>query len=165
MDDNFVDKINIDKLNEIHKKKRNSLPKNYYHEIIPNLFLGDLPKALESKNSFDIIINLSGYDYSVFNDAKIHKYIIDDNPFEDIIKIINETNEIIKTELENNKKILVHCYAGRSRSVSIIIGYLIKYHKMTYNEAEQLIKSKRLDNEININIGFIAQLKKYSLFL
>lgn len=155
-----MDKNSINKLNEIHKKKRNSLPKNFCHEIIPNLFLGDLLKALESKNSFDIIINLSGYDYNLFNDVKIYNYTIDDNPFEDIIKIINETNEIIKTELENNKKILVHCYAGRSRSVSVIMGYLIKYHGMSYNDAEQLIKSKRLDNEININIGFIAQLKK-----
>ncbi len=48
---------------------------------------------------------------------------------------------------------------GRSRSVSLVIAYLIKYHGYNFNSALNLIKERR--NQIGPNKGFIEQLKKY----
>lgn len=50
---------------------------------------------------------------------------------------------------------------GRSRSVSIVLAYLIKYHKMTFEDGLKLVK---LNRSIAIpNDGFIEQLKEYYL--
>jgi len=42
-------------------------------------------------------------------------------------KVIDKALEVINRELDNNKKVLVHCTFGRSRSASIVLLYLLKY--------------------------------------
>ena len=56
---------------------------------------------------------------------------------------------------------MVHCLAGVSRSVSFVIAYFIKYQGMSYQQAYQLVKSKR--RIIHPNDGFIQQLKAYEV--
>ena len=169
MDDNLLDKnikMNIDKI----KRIKSELYKNYGHEIIPNLYLSDLKYALYNNQNFDIIINLSEYNYKPLT-AKLYYYDIKDDINSNIIDIIKYTNEIIVNGLKENKKILVHCHKGLSRSVSIIMGFLIVHHNLTYEKAEELILSKRksiINGEeiiynITINMGFILQLKKFSI--
>ncbi|PHT94908.1 Dual specificity protein phosphatase 1 [Capsicum chinense] len=55
--------------------------------------------------------------------------------------------------------VLVHCFAGKSRSATIVIAYLMKKHAMSHNEAYQLVKSKR--PVVSPNAGFVAQLENY----
>lgn len=168
MDDNLLDKnikMNIDKI----KKTKSMLYQNYGHEIIPNLYLSDLKYSLYNNLNFDIIINLSEYNYKPLNsNTKLYYYDIKDEVTSNIIDIILLTNEIILSGLKENKKILVHCQKGLSRSVSIIMGFLMVHHKVTFEEAEKIILSKRISlingeerkYDISINIGFILQLKK-----
>lgn len=54
---------------------------------------------------------------------------------------------------------MVHCLAGVSRSVSLVLSYFIKHKSYTYEEAFNLVKSKR--RIIYPNDGFISQLKAY----
>lgn len=42
-------------------------------------------------------------------------------------RVIDKALETIERELQKNKKILVHCTFGRSRSASIVLLYLHKY--------------------------------------
>jgi protein-tyrosine phosphatase len=39
--------------------------------------------------------------------------------------------------------VLVHCGAGRSRSVSVVVAYLCRYAGMSYSEALSLVKARR----------------------
>jgi protein-tyrosine phosphatase len=55
------------------------------------------------------------------------------------------------------KTVAVHCYAGLSRSVAIVLAYMI-YKGMSLVEATRLVSSLR---PINVNIGFVAQLQEY----
>lgn len=63
------------------------------------------------------------------------------------------------SQILTQTNIMVHCLAGVSRSVSLVIAYFIKYRQMTFTEAFQLIKSRR--KIIHPNDGFIKQLKTY----
>ena len=55
--------------------------------------------------------------------------------------------------------ILVHCAHGVSRSVSIIMAYLMKNYNLSYKQAFYAIKRKK--DDIEPNAGFISQIELY----
>ena len=81
---------------------------------------------------------------------------LDDNPNQSIVVELYRTTELIDKLLKQNKTILVHCHAGVSRSASIIIGYMMIKHNMSYIDAYMYVKMKR--NIICPNRGFKRQL-------
>jgi len=64
---------------------------------------------------------------------------------------------------KENKKILVHCIVGKSRSAALVIAYLMKSQGMTLREAYDHVKCKR--NIIQPNEGFMEQLIQFELQL
>jgi atypical dual specificity phosphatase len=56
-------------------------------------------------------------------------------------------------------RVLVHCFAGMSRSATIVIAYLLATTPMTVGEATEFVRSKR--SVIRPNYGFIEQLEQY----
>lgn len=54
----------------------------------------------------------------------------------------------------------VHCNAGVSRSVSVVIGYLMKTQGMPFDAAYAHVKSER--KAAQPNDGFRKQLKAYT---
>lgn len=72
--------------------------------------------------------------------------------FEEIIDFINE-----------NKCVLVHCYAGVSRSATAVIAYMMKTHNMQLDQAMKFVGSKR--HIICPNFSFMGQLKSYEIKL
>lgn len=79
---------------------------------------------------------------------------LDDHPNEDISTHFTKANEFI-----HKAPTLIHCYAGVSRSVSLVLSYLITHLNMTLDEALTYCKQRR--PHINPNYGFLQQLKKY----
>ena len=96
-------------------------------------------------------LSFSGINYLTLN--------IRDNVSENIeclfFKCINYINEA----KEKNGRVLIHCYKGVSRSVSVIISYLIYLYNWTYDEAFDFVQLKR--PIANPNIGFYLQLKTF----
>ncbi|XP_031629889.1 probable dual specificity protein phosphatase DDB_G0283417 isoform X2 [Contarinia nasturtii] len=72
--------------------------------------------------------------------------------------IVRQSNQIICDVHERTGRILIHCNAGVSRSSTICIAYLILEHKMSFDVAFALVKSKR--ECIRPNDGFLKQLKQ-----
>ena len=62
----------------------------------------------------------------------------------------------MKEALSSGGKVLVHCYAGVSRSATIVIAYLILEHNLGCLEATALVKRQR--PEVFPNAGFQRQL-------
>ncbi|XP_006011393.1 dual specificity protein phosphatase 14-like [Latimeria chalumnae] len=58
-----------------------------------------------------------------------------------------------------NGRTLVHCVAGVSRSASLCMAYLMKYHKLSLLEAHEWVKARR--PVIRPNVGFWRQLIDY----
>ncbi|XP_050373983.1 dual specificity protein phosphatase 1 isoform X3 [Argentina anserina] len=55
--------------------------------------------------------------------------------------------------------VLVHCFVGKSRSVTIVLAYLMKRHGMSLNEALEHVRSRR--PQASPNAGFISQLQVF----
>jgi len=54
--------------------------------------------------------------------------------------------------------VLVHCFAGVSRSSTIVISYLMKKLNWSYREALEHVRKQRW--VVNPNPGFVRQLKR-----
>lgn len=113
------------------------------NEIIDGLFLGSSYNAycldkLQEKN-IKVIINVTeeiDNFYQDSNEITYYKFSIKDNNSDDIIDILNQTYQIIDSNLSQGNNVLVHCYMGASRSASVIIYYLMKKLDWDYDRAK-----------------------------
>ena len=96
-------------------------------------------------------LSFSGINYLTLN--------IRDNVSENIECLFFKCIDYINEAKEKNGRVLIHCYKGVSRSVSVLISYLIYLNKWTYDEAFDFVQSKR--SIANPNIGFYLQLKLF----
>ena len=55
---------------------------------------------------------------------------------------LDEATAFIQRHLQNGC-VLVHCSAGKSRSVAVVVAYLCRYAGMSYIEALALVKARR----------------------
>jgi len=63
-----------------------------------------------------------------------------DVPWENIIKHFPIANKFINEALTSGTGVLVHCYAGVSRSAAFVIAYLMSNQKMGMVQAMSLVK-------------------------
>lgn len=119
------------------------------NEIFTNLWLGDIRDSRNTEfiNSIDVVINCTKNLPFINDKKKCIRVSVDDNlEKEEIVslyKYLEPITKFIHVQLVNNKKVFVHCYAGKQRSASVVCGYLMKFMDLTYKEATNLIKSKR----------------------
>jgi protein-tyrosine phosphatase len=84
---------------------------------------------------------------------------IDDSPMVDIGRWFDDVSDFIMAHRMMKKKILVHCYAGMSRSASLACAFLMNLLKWDDVSCLHWMKIKRPC--ININSGFLKQLALY----
>ena len=85
---------------------------------------------------------------------------LSDSKTQILSKAIKESNSFIKRAYKEEKgKILIHCHQGVSRSVSLVIAYLIAEEHLSYEEALSKVKEQRSIAAPNAN--FERQLREY----
>jgi protein-tyrosine phosphatase len=90
-----------------------------------------------------------------------YKYPIVDHPKFPAICYFDAIADCIARNVAENRRTLIYCRHGRSRSITFILAYLIKYHRLPLLAAFQLVQSQR--QYALPNIGFWTQLKLYDL--
>ncbi len=84
---------------------------------------------------------------------------VDDSLSENLLPYLPEAVEFIEAELSQNHNVFVHCSRGASRSVSVILAYLMKTENLSYPDAYRRVKSSR--SAANPNASFVMQLSLY----
>ena len=178
-DSDNLEGIDIKALNEDYSLKdseRKKIISEYYSkhlsEIIPNfLYISSYNatknKALLEKNKITHIINCAAdFCENVFESENKYTYLsfyLEDHVLENIECIFYECIKFIDNVKEKGGRVLVHCVQGISRSVTLVMAYLIFKNKITYDKAFNLVHSKR---EISSpNFGFSIQLQNFYMRL
>jgi protein-tyrosine phosphatase len=125
--------------------------------IIDNLYICDAESAknLPNNDRKFIIVNCA----DELKDMK-HDYLVPlyDGRNKNLIEQLDDAYEFINKNLNDKKKIIVHCQAGVSRSAAVIIYYLMKSKNIKYNDAYNILKKVR--PIINPNYFFEKTLMK-----
>ena len=137
---------------------------NYFSnpvKIMDNLYLGNI---LNSSNyeqlkdyHIDVIFNMTAEHACYFpGEFEYHQLFVSDLKNASLGLEFDRMVDILNATLKANRNVLVHCHHGRSRSVSLIVGYLMKHHDKTFDQAYNLIKTKK--PIISLNVDFKQQL-------
>lgn len=132
-------------------------------QIEEGLYLGSIGAAnnktlLKSLNVTHILTVANSLPPAYPNDFTYKVVDVPDREHVDIAQFFEECFNFIE-EGKRTGGVLVHCFVGRSRSVTIVIAYLMKKHGMSLSEALNLVKSKR--SVAAPNSGFMSQLRNY----
>lgn len=129
---------------------------NHSNHIIDNIHIGDIfSLKLQIANEVDQIISLvsNPFKNTYQEQKKCIEILFEDNENVDIVYYC----KLIYPYLNSNKSTLIHCNAGKSRSASCVIYYIMKKYNKKFMEAYDMVLIKR--PKIYLNRGFYNQLK------
>ncbi|XP_078703585.1 dual specificity protein phosphatase 19-like [Branchiostoma floridae x Branchiostoma belcheri] len=133
-------------------------------KIRPGLFLGSqdvtvCPELLRSNNITHVLNVAAGVETETFPDAFTYKHVpILDLPETNITEYFQDCFAFIKAGATSGG-VFVHCNAGVSRAVSIVVGYLMSTESLEFEDAYGQVKEIR--PSARPNDGFMKQLKEY----
>lgn len=135
-------------------------PKPTIVRITPYLSLGSEGDAAGDVKSMGIthLLNtsISSPNIQTSGCLKYKKIPLKDHAAENVKDVLEEAFSFIDDARNNFGHVLVYCFAGISRSVTITIAYMMVRNNMPFEEAYSFVKSRKSD--ISPNIGFIGQL-------
>jgi protein-tyrosine phosphatase len=120
--------------------------------IIDNIFIGSEKDAFRFRTMScpNLIISVA-----IENFVKPDLFIpMNDNASTKIVQYLSIIFDYIR--MNRDKPILICCKLGRSRSASVVVAYLVRFHKLNPQQAIDLLT--KLRPTIKIGSHFIAQL-------
>ena len=149
-------------------------------EIIPHLYISNWfasnNKDIIKEYNIKAVITVETYPkpddilrYYNQNNIDFMYINLEDSPNANIYNFFDSSYNFIDFHIKHKKNVLVHCYAGISRSATIILNYLCRnlytYHNVSnenpinvINHCLTFMRNKR--PIINPNTGFLEQLKR-----
>jgi len=138
----------------------------HMHEIRPRLWLGAIEAAadwetLRQRGVTDVMACGRGLEVELPEWVnRLSTVEIDDLDEVDILEHLPPTfNKLHEVLSSDTGVVLVHCAAGRSRSASIVIAYLMRKEGLTYKDARASVELVR--SIVQPNTGFSHQLQWY----
>ncbi|XP_031562449.1 dual specificity protein phosphatase 12-like [Actinia tenebrosa] len=141
--------------------------------VKPGLFIGTREDANNIENLRQCNINriltidsqVPDERHVAVTDNKITRLHVDclDEPTADLLSLFDRCIQFIEEGIRNNETVLVHCLSGVSRSVTIILAYLMKTESLTLDKAVSRLKQVYYEDKVNPNPGFMKQLRLYEV--
>lgn len=149
---------------------------NWMHQILKNLFLGAIPlndydhvQEFKAKNIGKIVSLIEAFEqnsktfggtpvsYKQWEDAHIEQILVETSDFSTPSKVcLKRAVAEIRAGILAGKNVYVHCKAGRGRSATAIICYLLEYEMVStsigMDEVESAIRYvKNIRSQISLN--------------
>lgn len=136
---------------------------------VGGVYLGNYEAAsntqLLRKHKINAVLTVAagtGLHYSTSSIANHEVIPAMDVEYYDLSKHFEQCFDFIE-KARKNTNVLVHCWAGVSRSATIVIMYLMRKYEFSLDEAHSFVKKKR--RQIYPNPGFVRQLKNFEATL
>jgi protein-tyrosine phosphatase len=123
------------------------------------LYIGDRRDADNFGGHAIVSLGSSADSYRTRPGITYLRIIIDDADDEHISKHFEATSAFIQQHLGEGHAVLVHCYAGISRSATVCIAFLMRNRDLSLNQAYAVVEVVR--SIIYPNEGFYKQLQEY----
>ena len=125
-----------------------------YSEIVPNLYVGDLPDSLQFAADYNdgmIICVLESRPISEPRNATwipiLSTQLGDGLVWADPVQL-DTVKSVIDNALLNGRKVLVHCGAGIERSPLAVAWYLAKTQHTTIEDAYEIVRKGRSQTQV-----------------
>jgi len=131
-------------------------------QVLPQLYLGNEHDAEQAVKLIGLGIS---HVISIVGGGRYkdlypnHMYIpLRDNGSSNLLAKLDDSYDFAMESQEAGNKLFVHCQLGQNRSASYVIGFLMKFKKLSFYEAYALVKEKR--ELIHPHKNYIEQLRR-----
>lgn len=146
--------------------KENHYPSGPLLVIPPFIYLYSEP-SLKEVMGYDLIINVAKEITNYKEQLPLSKqpcyYHFTWSHTSQITKNLPQLTELVHNAYLNQKKVLIHCQCGVSRSASLIVAYMMRYDRLNLNDAYNKLKS--IAKEISPNMSLLFQLMEWEDWL
>ncbi|KAI8378031.1 protein-tyrosine phosphatase-like protein [Radiomyces spectabilis] len=126
---------------------------SWYNRIDQFVYLGALPtpshiKSMHANHHLCAVVNMCaefpGY-HHLYKELSVQQIRLATTDFTvPSVALLREGVEaIIRTAVQENKCVYLHCKAGRGRSAAVAICYLLRMYKITPLQAQQILLQRR----------------------
>lgn len=131
--------------------------------IVEGLYLSNLKtsrnhKFFKTENISDVLIAAKNLKMP-FKEVNYKRLILNDNLKQNIAQYFAESIKFIQDAISQKRNILVHCLGGKSRSVTIVVAYVMFKQNQTFEKALEFVKTQH--SLANPNPSFLNQLKMF----
>ncbi|KAM7257980.1 hypothetical protein ACFE04_013721 [Oxalis oulophora] len=133
-------------------------------QIEPGLFLGSVGAANNKDElkglNITHILTVANSLAPIYPNDFVYKIVgVADRAETNLRQHFEDSFEFIDSSKRQGGGTLVHCFVGRSRSVTIVVAYLMKKHGMSLSQALEHVRTRR--PQASPNTGFITQLQAF----
>ncbi|XP_029446386.1 dual specificity protein phosphatase 22 isoform X2 [Rhinatrema bivittatum] len=136
---------------------------NGMNKVLPGLFIGNFKDARDveelHKNNITHILSIHDSARPMLEGMKYLCIPASDSPSQDLARHFKESIKFIHECRLEGEGCLVHCLAGVSRSVTLVVAYIMTVTDFGWEEALSAVKGARTC--ANPNMGFQKQLQEF----
>ncbi|XP_072169686.1 dual specificity protein phosphatase 22-like [Diadema setosum] len=136
---------------------------NGMSEVLSGIFVGNFRDSKDDtqldNNKITHIISIHDNAKPLRPDKKYLCFCADDAPGQNLIQFFAESNQFIHECRLSGGRVLIHCLAGVSRSVTLTVAYMMTVTDYKWEDCLRAVKISR--SVAHPNFGFQRQLQEY----